>query len=135
MHEEAHTDPIPVIADWSFLPHGNLHSHPARRGLNAKTFEGAVIGPGKKIPFFTAETITPDVAEKWSKGLGATLFWLEGAAEQVVEDTTITGTLRGERLYKIHARRIPLERSTEELREALKPWRLSEDRRTFLPRS
>lgn len=124
MHEEAHTDPIPVTADWSFLPYGNLQNHPARRGINAKTFAGAVVGPAEEIPVFTTETISPRVAEYWSKRLGNTIYWLEGAREEVREDSSIAPEVRGARHVAIDARLAVLNPKAIELHEALKPLML-----------
>lgn len=128
MHELAHTPAMPVIEGWDFLPEGNMQDHPARRGINAKTFYGEkgelLIGINEVVPVFTSETVTPKLAEKWGKRLGMTIYWLEGMTEEVLEDTAITGTLRGERLYKIHARLAPLKEAAEALHESLKPWML-----------
>jgi hypothetical protein len=124
MHEEAHTPPIPVIKGWDFLPHGNLQNHPARRGMNARTFYNEktqiLVGINEEIPVFTEETITPRLAEDWNKRIWMTIYWLEGALEEVLEDTAITEEVRGVRLYKIHARLAPLRLAAEQLHEVLK---------------
>lgn len=124
MHEEAHTDPIPVTADWSLLPFGNSQSHPARRGINAKTFVGALVGITEEIPLFTTETISPRVAEDWSKRIGMTIYWLAGAGEEAAEDTTIDDEVRVSRLAGIDARVVVLKPKAQELHEALKPLML-----------